>query len=261
MTPRSIGRQPRIQYEGANYHVFSRGNRREPIFRNTEDYQAFEDILLDSMRWSGVLLYNWSQMPNHFHFNVETPCGNLAEFMQRFKTRFAKYFNAAHRLVGHVFQARYGAVVCEKEAHFKEIIRYVELNAYRLIGGRMLAPFGQWRWASLHYLLQPESRWPQGCLTAFRSVLDRFSQDPAQARLKLVEFLTDGLKTGTWEDFYRVKGKRFMGSDEFIERIKGQEKEQVRKQPRTLQRVASAEELLCNGACVHISHLVEVWGR
>src|SRR5436309_14352401 len=127
-----MGRPPRIQFEGANYHVFSRGNRRECIFRDDADYGAFEDILLETMSWSGVLLYNWSQMPNHFHFNVETPEGNLSEFMQRLKTRFAKYFNAAHELVGHVFQGRYGSVLCEKEVHFQEIVRYVELNPYRL---------------------------------------------------------------------------------------------------------------------------------
>ena len=71
-------RWPRIEYEGATYHVFSRGNRRERIFRGEEDYGRFEEIMLEAMRWSGVLLMNWSQMPNHFHFNVETPEGNLS---------------------------------------------------------------------------------------------------------------------------------------------------------------------------------------
>jgi putative transposase len=119
-----MGRPPRIQFEGASYHVFDRGNRREPIFRGEADYRTFEKILLETMRWSGVWLYDWSQMPNHFHLHVETPEGNLAEFMQRLLARYAKTFNAAQRLVGHVFQGRYGAVLCEQEAHFQEIVRY-----------------------------------------------------------------------------------------------------------------------------------------
>ena len=93
-------RPPRIQFEGATYHVFSRGNRREKVFRSEDDYAAFEGIMLEAMRWSGVQLFNWSQMPNHFHFNVETPDGNLSEFMQRVQTRFAKYFNRANRFGG-----------------------------------------------------------------------------------------------------------------------------------------------------------------
>jgi REP element-mobilizing transposase RayT len=238
-----MGRPSRIQFEGANYHIFSRGNRREPIFRDETDYQAFEDMMLEAVKRSGVLLYNWNQMPNHFHFNVETPDGNVAEFMQRLKTRFAKYFNAAHHLVGHVFQGRYGAVLCEKEAHFKEIARYVELNAYRLMGGRMLAPFGEWRWSSLHYLLMPEDRWPAECRTAFRQMLERFGEGINQGRSNFVEFLKDGLNSGTWGNFYRVKGKRFLGSEVFIERIKEQEEEPVRKTLGPLRRIASPDEL------------------
>ena len=58
-----MGRSPRIQFEGAHYPVFSRGNRRERIFHREEEYAAFETTLLEAARGSGVLLYNWSQMP------------------------------------------------------------------------------------------------------------------------------------------------------------------------------------------------------
>jgi len=196
------------------------------------------------MRWSGVLLHDWSQMPNHFHFNLETPDGNLAEFMQRLLARYAKYFNRTHRLVGHVFQGRYGSVLCEREAHFQEIVRYVELNPYRLKGGRMLAPLGQWRWSSLHYLLQPEDHWPKGCAGAFRRVLASFSQDPAQSRKRLLSFLADGLQSKTWENFYQVKAHRFLGSDAFVERVKAQMKEPIREAPRFLRRLKNPVDLL-----------------
>src|SRR5258706_5837585 len=239
-----MGRPPRIQFEGACYHLFSRGNRRERIFQDESDYLAFEDMLLETMRWSGVLLYNWSQMPNHFHFNVETPDGNLAEFMQRLLARYAKHFNRTHRLVGHVFQGRYGSVICEREARFEEIVRYVELNPYRLKGGRMLAPLGQWRWSSLYYLLQPEEAWPEGCATAFRRVLAAFSQDPERSRKRLLSFLADGLESKTWEDFYQVKAARFLGSEAFVERVKAQMEEPVRLSPRDLRRLKKPDDLL-----------------
>ncbi len=41
-----------------------------------------------------------------------------------------------------------------------------------------------------------------------------------------------------------MKGKRSLGSDPFIERIKDHADEPVRKIPRTLKRIASADELL-----------------
>src|ERR1035441_5199163 len=143
-------RPPRLQYPGAFYHVFHRGNRKERIFWDDLDYEKFEEFMIESMNWSGVMLYDWSLLPNHFHFLLETPDGNLAEFMQRLLTRYAKYFNWAHKKVGHVFQGRYQAKVCEKENYFLELIRYVELNPYRTKKGP-LARLGEWKWSSFRY--------------------------------------------------------------------------------------------------------------
>jgi hypothetical protein len=42
-----------------------------------------------------------------------------------------QYFNRTHRTVGHLFQGRYHAVVCEKEAYLLTLIRYLHLNPVR----------------------------------------------------------------------------------------------------------------------------------
>lgn len=66
-------RPPRIHFEGATCNVFRSRKRRETLSRSQADYAAFEGIMREAMKWLGVQLYNWNQMPNHFHFNVETP--------------------------------------------------------------------------------------------------------------------------------------------------------------------------------------------
>ena len=86
----------RLQFPGAYYHAYHRGNRRESIFYDDQDYVRFEAILIEAMRWSGIHLYTWKLMPNHFHLVLETPEGNLAEFMQRLLSRYVKYFNGRH---------------------------------------------------------------------------------------------------------------------------------------------------------------------
>ena len=73
-------RPSRIQFEGAFYHVYHRGNRRERIFWGDPDYIKFEEIMIEAMNWSGIRLYNWALMPNHFHLLLQTADGNLAEF-------------------------------------------------------------------------------------------------------------------------------------------------------------------------------------
>jgi putative transposase len=40
-----MARKPRIQYEGAFYHVITRGNQRQKIFRDEEDCRQYLEIL------------------------------------------------------------------------------------------------------------------------------------------------------------------------------------------------------------------------
>src|SRR5438309_1141403 len=124
-------RKPRFQFEGAFYHVYSRGNRRGRIFLDGADYREFEELLLDLSVRCAIALYAWCLMPNHFHILVETPSANLAIFMHRLLTRYAIYFNRRYRLVGHVFQSRYHARHCDKEAYFLQLVRYIHLNPYK----------------------------------------------------------------------------------------------------------------------------------
>jgi len=236
-------RTARLQFEGAFNHVYNRGNRKQQIFLDDLDYARFEAFMLEAMSRSGVRLYTWEQVPNHFHMLVETPEGNLAEFMQRLLTRYAMYFNWRHRQVGHLFQGRYGARLCDKDAYFKELIRYIQLNAYRTRGGP-LAKVGEWKWSSHRYLMMPESQWPEGLRTAFRDVLGQFGSDPLKARRAYAGFLADGLKDGSWESFYRPKEDRFLGDDSFVETCKRRAGEKVRESRRQLRRLANPEALL-----------------
>jgi len=236
-----MARPPRIQLEGACYHIFHRGNRRERIFWNDADYATFEEYMIEAMNWSGVKLFDWSQLPNHYHMLLETPEGNISEFMQRLGTRYAKYFNGIHRKVGHVFQGRYRARLCDKENYFMELIRYVELNPYRLKKGK-LAELGQWKWSSLRYHLGQEEA-PEGMKAAMKEILDRFGPTLEVARTNLAKYLADGLKEGNWEEFYQAKAGRFLGSEAFLERVKSRVEEPVRQERRELTRVLGVSDL------------------
>ncbi len=47
-------RAPRIQYEGATYHIMARGDRREPIVFDDLDRRCFVDTLGEVCQWKGV---------------------------------------------------------------------------------------------------------------------------------------------------------------------------------------------------------------
>ena len=52
-------RPARLQFEGAFYHVYSRGNRRQRIFWTPADYREFEELLLDAAARNNICLYQW----------------------------------------------------------------------------------------------------------------------------------------------------------------------------------------------------------
>lgn len=83
-----MSRPLRIRYPGAVYHVTCRGNERRDIFRDDVDREMFLEILAGSRTIYRVRLYAWVLMENHFHLIVETPLGNLNEFMRRFNITY-----------------------------------------------------------------------------------------------------------------------------------------------------------------------------
>lgn len=235
-----MARTTRVQYEGAIYHAFSRGNRREPIYWDRKDYGRFERFLIEVTMKSKVQLYAWCLMPNHFHLLVETPDENLTDFMHRLLTRYALYFNRVHNQVGHLFQGRYKAIVCEREPYLMALVRYIHLNPFKGMQGESVNAI-QWRWSSHRFYMAEEV--PQVIRQPIQRVLGLFGQQMVTAREEYAKFLSSGLQHGTWEDFYQVKGNRYLGSETFIERAKTHNAEPVRERPRRLKTIIRIEDL------------------
>jgi REP element-mobilizing transposase RayT len=42
-----MARSPRVHFPGALYHVISRGNQKQTVFRDAEDYRRFGRLLED----------------------------------------------------------------------------------------------------------------------------------------------------------------------------------------------------------------------
>ena len=107
----------RIEFPGALYHVTGRGDRLNSIYRDVTDrYMWLEVLGLVCTRFHFVI-HAYCQMTNHYHLLVETLAGNLAQGMRQLNGIYSQRVNRRHRLVGHVFQGRYHAVLVQKEAH------------------------------------------------------------------------------------------------------------------------------------------------
>ncbi len=131
-----MARPPRALIKGGIYHVTSRGNERQAIFRDDLDRERFLERLAESASTHQVKVYLYCLMSNHVHLLVETPLGNLNRFMGSVLTGYTVYFNRRHQRVGHLMQGRYGAQMVEGNEYLLKLSRYVHLNPVQVAAMR-----------------------------------------------------------------------------------------------------------------------------
>ena len=143
-------RKPRIEYAGAVYHVMSRGDRSEEIFRDDADRERFLAALGEVCARTGWRVHAYVLMGNHYHLLLETPEPNLVVGMQWIQGTYTKRYNVRHRLCGHVFQGRYKAIPVDLDGeYFSTVADYIHLNPVRVRGYDFRRRrLGEYRWSS-----------------------------------------------------------------------------------------------------------------
>src|SRR6266540_71048 len=126
-----MARRPRLFAPGLLYHVIARGNQQQLTFLTDLDYQAYLIRLATYRQRYGVVLYAYCLMPNHVHLLLQTSEPPLAKFMQGLQQSYTQRFNRVYGKVGHLFQGRYKAIVCERDEYLAALIRYIHLNPVR----------------------------------------------------------------------------------------------------------------------------------
>ncbi|MGQ5711949.1 transposase [Desulforudis sp. DRI-14] len=98
-----MGRRPRIEYEGAVYHVIQRGNNKEHIFADDLDKEYLLRQMDECRRSLGFRLFGYVVMGNHYHLLLKTERKPLNKIMHRINGNFARYFNMKHQRSGTCF--------------------------------------------------------------------------------------------------------------------------------------------------------------
>jgi len=127
-------RKPRVEFEGATYHVMCRGNRQMSVFRDGRDNEIFLDTLEEVCVRCGWRVHAFVLMGNHYHLLIETPEPNLVVGMQWLQGTYTKRFNVRHKEWGHLFQGRYKALLVDAGEYFSTVASYIHLNPARIKG-------------------------------------------------------------------------------------------------------------------------------
>lgn len=207
-----MARPLRIEFPGAIYHITSRGNAGQNIFKDRRDKERFLTILaevVDDYHW---VLYAYCLMSNHYHLLVETPEPTLSGGMRQLNGVYTQSFNRHHGITGHVFQGRFKSVLVKKESHLLELCRYIVLNPVR--AGVAPSPDG-WPWSSYRATAGLASK-PSFLSTDW--ILAQFSPAKNTAQNLYREFVVSGMtKESPWRD---LQAGICLGSPSFAEDIK-----------------------------------------
>lgn len=171
-----MARPIRIEFEGGFYHVTSRGNARQDIFADAEDYRTFLIILADGVERYRWLLHTYCLMDNHYHLLIETPQANLSRGMRQLNGVYTQKYNRRHDRVGHLFQGPYKALIVEKDAYLLELSRYIASNPVR---AKMVSSLEDWSWSSYGATAGMK---PQESFLHTDRLLGLFSPSKVQAR-------------------------------------------------------------------------------
>jgi len=206
-----MARPLRIEFAGALYHVTARGDRREDIYENNGDREAFISILADVCTKYNWMCHAYCLMDNHYHLLIETPDGNLSKGMRQLNGLYTQTYNRTHRRPGHVFQGRYKAILVEKDSYLREIARYIVLNPGR---AGMMETARDWPWSSYRATVGL-------CETPVFLTVDwllaGFGGGKAVAVKRYEQFVSEGkARPSPWK---QLRSQICLGSEQFVEKM------------------------------------------
>ena len=140
-------RRSRLDAPAILHHVIIRGIEKRPIFGSLADKRDFFRRCGDLFPETGTVCYAWAFLRNHAHLLLRTGTVPLSTVMARLLSGYAASFNRRHKRSGHLFQNRYKSIVCQEDAYFKDLVRYIHLNPLRARLVPDLSALGTYPWS------------------------------------------------------------------------------------------------------------------
>jgi putative transposase len=113
-------------------HVVQRGNNRQAVFFDDNDYRVYLDWLADAASQHGCLVHAYVLMTNHIHL-LMTPATDqsISAALQALGRRFVPYINHSYQRTGTLWEGRFKASPVQNEDYLLTCYRYIELNPVR----------------------------------------------------------------------------------------------------------------------------------
>lgn len=138
---------------GEFYHIYNRGNSKQIIFHDKQDYSRFLSLLYAVNTKQNIILrlilkdvYKFDRgeclvsiggyclMSNHFHLLLtETEDGSISKFMQKLTTAYSMYYNEKYDRTGSLFEGKFKSEHANEDRYLKYLFSYIHLNPVKII--------------------------------------------------------------------------------------------------------------------------------
>ena len=270
-------RRARLDAPGTLHHVMVRGIEKGKIVNDAADRKYFVNRLAALAVDTKTSIYAWALMSNHVHILLRSSEIGLSAFMRRLLTGYAIWFNRRHRRWGHLFQNRYKSIICDEDAYFTELVRYIHLNPLRAKLVKGLAQLDRYPWSG-HGVLTGKIKYDWQNRDY---VLKWFGKNEREAKSAYRRFVKKGIAQGRrpelvggglirslggWSAVKALRRSgdrqfsddRILGSGEFVERIIKEAEAKIKYQLPALEHYQKINEFIiriCQDENVSIEEL------
>lgn len=208
-----MARKPRIEISGGLYHIITRGNNRRRIFGSEDDYLKFLSFLESQKAKRPFYLYAYCLMPNHVHLLAEMLDDPMSRVMHALLTAYSQYHNRKYKKIGHLFQGRYKAILCQTDRYLGELVRYIHLNPVR---AKIVARPEEFEYSGHRAYLGLDT---SGLVDA-DPVLRHFGANKNRAIEVYAQFVNAALGEKSQKEYYLASEGRMLGNEAFLDEVK-----------------------------------------
>jgi len=194
----------RILPEQGIFHILTRGNNRQAVFLDKEDYAIYFNILKRYKEEHEFLLYHYCLMPNHIHLILEvTLKTNLSKFMKQLNLAYLYHFRRKYSYYGHLWQGRFKSILIEKDMYLISCGKYIELNPVK---AKMVKNPKDYPWTSYRVYAYGE----ENALLDFDPLYQDLGRTDTERRKRYRNSITEEVLN---------LNVRFLGKDSFIKEM------------------------------------------
>ena len=161
------------------YHIILRGNAKQDIFLEKQDYTKFIKELSKTKEKYEYKLYTYCLMPNHIHLVIYDEKDNLSIAIQSLAVVYSSYWNKKNERVGHLFQNRFLSKVVETESYLKTLCRYIHQNPSK----SGISKMEEYPWSGY----QEYAKDREGIVDK-KQILTLFGRNKQEAQCNLIQF-------------------------------------------------------------------------